>query len=625
MVRYGKSDKKKSYPSSVDLILSVDFKFRKNSKMAPDMINQSSFPLSSAKENKINTISSNEIQDRKHEKGLNLLLDQFSDDDGLTSDLLHAIRSWNLGHPGDANELETTISTDIDTAASMSPTSTSPTSTSPTSMSRTSVSRTSASRTSASRKSTNDIAVASTPIRKATPCRGNYSSRASYLTSCIIAGHSTPSNTTQHDSNSPIALSYGHHSSMTTDSKQRSDGVYNGEGFSKSFPSEKIKFSSSSHKENDTLSSNAGDSVMETVNHEFQQNQLDSISTLQDITEILGLPKGDIHAVVPTLKKLVRIIMQHVPKMESFVDEVCQVVLPMTNDTCRKKGCVNQNQDNMTRIHVNTNPSVSPVQGHRKKRLKKRNIEARRKKMDSALCVLNERWPKGLKCRFPLKEASNKNRHNCQRENETSNENIAEADLVFASSASEFRETVIHKLSTRLVLKDEKEIFNPSRKISPELLLSTKISPPPLSDSDALRALEELIEMQQSLPSANTVSKQVVERSTVQLRNRDQEIGDSIINQADLDPSSNQIFVSHFMRVFSVQQRDIISKMNELYVFDREASLLVKVLKDSLCLGVSCPLSEVLRKIKEAISYDKIECDNNVSSQSNSPCRLLKC
>ena len=220
MVGNAKSDKKKHYPSSVHLILSVDFKFRKNSKMAPDMINQSSFPLSSAKENKINTISSNKIQDRKHEKGLNLLLDQFSDDDGLTSDLLHAIRSWNLGHPGDANELETTISTDIDTAASTSPTSASPTSASPTSTSPKSMSRTSVSRASASRKSTNNIAVASTPIRKATPCRGNYSSRASYLTSCIIAGHSTPSNTTQHDSNSPIALSYGHHSSMTTDSKK---------------------------------------------------------------------------------------------------------------------------------------------------------------------------------------------------------------------------------------------------------------------------------------------------------------------------------------------------------------------------------------------------------------------
>ena len=90
-----------------------------------------------------------------------------------------------------------------------------------------------------------------------------------------------------------------------------------------------------------------------------------ALSILHDTAQALGLDRHDVDNILPTVEKLVKVIVNHVPLLEQFVNHTCQIVLgkesnKLMDETLTKKG--------------------RPV------------LKAKKKRMKLALDTLQKRW-----------------------------------------------------------------------------------------------------------------------------------------------------------------------------------------------------------------------------------------
>ena len=61
------------------------------------------------------------------------------------------------------------------------------------------------------------------------------------------------------------------------------------------------------------------------------------------------------------------------------------------------------------------------------------------------------------------------------------------------------------------------------------------------------------------------------------------------------------------MYLFSTRQSEIISKMNELYIFSHEANNLVECVKKALGISSSCPIYTVTKRLTETGNISQSE------------------
>merc|ERR1711976_168926 len=72
--------------------------------------------------------------------------------------------------------------------------------------------------------------------------------------------------------------------------------------------------------------------------HDQEQTNNQATVILQDVAKALNLnPTNEIDKVLPTVQKLVNVVMEHVPNLEQFVDDVCDIVMNHDGDSCSSK------------------------------------------------------------------------------------------------------------------------------------------------------------------------------------------------------------------------------------------------------------------------------------------------
>jgi len=99
-------------------------------------------------------------------------------------------------------------------------------------------------------------------------------------------------------------------------------------------------------------------------------SQETAFSILLDIAQALGLDRHEIHLILPTIDKLVKVIMNHVPRLEQFAHGVCQIVLDQDSS-----GTLSDSHR-----HHETHGVGRPV------------FKAKKKEMDAALQILQNTW-----------------------------------------------------------------------------------------------------------------------------------------------------------------------------------------------------------------------------------------
>jgi len=96
-----------------------------------------------------------------------------------------------------------------------------------------------------------------------------------------------------------------------------------------------------------------------------------ALSTLLEICRVLGLDaQHELHIILPTIEKLVKVIMNHVPRLEFFAHSVCQIIL---------------NQDSRV-----VTPFAAQDHDVRHKEEKPVFYKAKKKDMDLALHILHK-------------------------------------------------------------------------------------------------------------------------------------------------------------------------------------------------------------------------------------------
>merc|ERR1712038_779523 len=69
----------------------------------------------------------------------------------------------------------------------------------------------------------------------------------------------------------------------------------------------------------------------------------------------------------------------------------------------------------------------------------------------------------------------------------------------------------------------------------------------------------------------------------------------------DTDSTSLRQFVLHFAYLFSVQQNEIMNKMNDVYVFSHEAAIMIEKIKQAMGLSPSCPIQSVTKRVVDFV------------------------
>ena len=268
------------------------------------------------------------------------LLHQYQQDDVLTTDLLAAIRCWNLARPNNisptSQQSTTTHSIDsstLTTTASISVASTSLASTS------------------------------KTPSAK-TPCRGNYSSRPSGLTARILE-QDMMMQEERHVNMAvvpgPIPMENTNTNTWELGDNQETEELSR-EMSEKGTNGSKVKTQSVVVVAAPTTPQD--DSPPLSIQ---ESKDADALNVLQQTAKSLGLSPHDTALVLPTVEKLVKILSTHVPRLEQFCTKVCDLV-EETNTT--------------------SSSPVERIQSQRKKNRKKKSMQARKERMDATLKTL---------------------------------------------------------------------------------------------------------------------------------------------------------------------------------------------------------------------------------------------
>jgi len=338
--------------------------------------------------------------------------------------------------------------------------------------------------------------------------------------------------------------------------------------------------------------------------HEPQDN---AMRILREISLSLGLSPDNVGAVLPTVRRMVTVVKIHVPRLENFVESVCQIVEADNS---------NNGGDNCGDVQVNEQENTFEVVGKNKlqrqnlkKKIKKKgkktkNMEARRRRMAKAVMMLNEEWPK-------------RNTTDAFHAN-----NISPTDTLNRrmSLTSSFCQVVIEKLNQR----HQRQVAQTIDKVleSTSLNMSGVASPPTsnVNESnrikDALESIDELIAFEERCHRIETIQKIVTDSShpfesspssafSPQSPANSEDIIEELLAE---DVTTLRKVVLHFAYLFSVRQDEMRLKMNELYHFSHEAGSLINTVRKAIGVDVTCPLSTVSRRVVDAVHGECSHC-----------------
>jgi len=125
-------------------------------------------------------------------------------------------------------------------------------------------------------------------------------------------------------------------------------------------------------------------------------------------------------------------------------------------------------------------------------------------------------------------------------------------------------------------------------------------------DEQAIEIITNLIQFEQrygKIYGTSSSSSSTSTTTTTYANNHDSIIqsppqSNNILNDLfKADASTLRHYAMHFVYLFSVNQKDIMEKMNDLYVFHHQASSMIDKLKSILGFDSNCSLEKVLNKV----------------------------
>ena len=636
------------------------------------------------------------------------LLDQYQDDDDLTTNLLHAIRSWNLQRPLDAesasppanthhtgssasssssplmnqkndhhdcNSTINTVNSDLDTAtfSAISITSTCSTLTSNHQQQQQQQQHYSQQQSSNSSTITNGSApsvtsnstIHSNSAVKKTPCRGNYSSRPSGLTARILL------ESRSHDDDiveSPLVCNP---TSCNVMNEVREYEDARGESIIMNKESSSNTYPMSPQQQQEEKQEPTIQSTPITKNTFIKKNDLDyptqinAIEILQEAAITLGLnPQTDLEKVLPTIQKLARVVMFHVPNMEQFVDDICQLVLSHS----QQSSC--SNNDNLLNHHhqqqetvvrdtmisesefetedeeqksdfhkkrrkkskkkkkkrsTNAATATGGAKKSKSKKSKRENIQARKEQMDHVVNLLKQEWqPKSEnhphKTNYtsdelctPTSTGGSTSRRALQKVNVNNFDSwdstaVGRSDTSIARSVEDNMKSKINTSNNKSSCNNDDpsnhyESFynNVMKKLEqshPCNIEKAKESSQS-EQEQAFAIINNLIQFENRYGNVYGRTNQQPNTTSSSSNNFDSMIqsppqsSDIINNLFQVEASTLRRYAYHFTYLFSVRQEEIMEKMNDLYVFNHEASTMINELKRTLGLDMNCPMKKV--------------------------------
>jgi len=600
------------------------------------------------------------------------LLDQYQDDDDLTTDLLHAIRSWNLERPSSSCSTTSSI------------------------CSSTFTSRgggglggggggehaeeddTTLTTTSTTRNGTPRQPQHSKELK--TPCRGNYSAKPSFLTERILeddddfcAVYSSPTNplvatpmltvndkcrymngeknggvptkevrlTEQkggEERNNLVKKSANHATNESDNNECHADENKHGDK------------SAISRKLNQTTSQSTNPNTPLDCQQQQQQQSTDdkakektALHNLQEIAVEMGLPTSNLDAVLPMVRRLVRVVRIHVPRLEKFVDDVCNVV---TEDASSNNNVDDGNQVGNDNREILTTPAQEVVKKNTAKRRRKKqvkNMEVRRKRMSEAVYIIRKKWPKGNNNNGTEEEdayadenipMNNMNDNNSKKgprpalrimdcnvpeerrnASDMSKGSTVSSNTTPTSAESAFCRAVIEMLANR----HQKHVG----KVVDDVFLSTNCKRDPLTPNkkkknieQALDSIEDLIVYEERCRRIDTIDKIVSDfsrktsspssnksnPSSTTISPKSPANSESLMNELhNHDPTALRRLILHFAYLFCVPFDEMLERMDSLWHFTNDAAELIRALRKVLGMEETVALSVLTRRIVNAL------------------------
>ena len=349
-----------------------------------------------------------------------------------------------------------------------------------------------------------------------------------------------------------------------------------------------------------------------------------ALEILRQTAAELGIPEGEeLGAVLVTVRKLVRVITQHVPRLEKFVEQVCDTVMhPKDVD------------GNFMHDDGNVESGFKNDGNRRQKKLSKKrcgkNMQERKECMDAALDILKTRWntnvlpvesldEQGEKCTVLNPWNVNENNHGTKHGNNLHahvDKNVDGVEhVVFHYQDYQSYGSFTTQVKERLSKHHQKTFSNRVKENVSQIGTSTEGLV--LTDAEALEEINRLIEFEESY--RHKINGLLMNRDM----DHDEGVDSCLSLQSlnDTNPSQNDTvlqyllnantttlrrFVLHFAYLFSVRQDGILEKMNELYVFSHEATNLINDIKKHLDLPLDCSIHSVARQVVAAIQKNRI-------------------
>ena len=482
------------------------------------------------------------------------LLESYQYDDEETTDLLNAIKNWNLNH-----DSHVIISHDT-ASASRSLSSTIATNTDSTDYDTLTASSTfeNYSRNSYG-YATNNRSTPKTPL-----C--NYSSRPSSLTARILQDHGDPVVPFPSIQTPPIVNNkdIDENELNYKPAARETDGVLNQKDTNSSSVPRKLSPKKSNRKKSP---------LPQYVNTPQKGESDSSLEILKKTAIELGLDENDLESVLPTVQKLVKVVTQHVPRLENFVDEVCTIV---------------------------DKDEIMPSQEVKKKKKRSRNSAAARKeRMDNTVQTLKLQWPSHDERQVSsAKHDSNPSETIEQKPSPEMKvvhwQDEMEEGPIFSyedyQSYGAFTTAVKERLTSRRQLFGFDQVRTP--------ISSNKDDGSPkshlLTDFEALDEINRLIEFEQRYNGKVTANSSN--------GNGSDDEGDEITSDLlKANAVTLRRFVVHFAYLFTVKQDEMMNKMNDLYVFSHEATRLIDDLRNAMGMSPNCPIHTVAREVVSLI------------------------
>ena len=515
------------------------------------------------------------------------MLDEYQYDDEETTDLLNAIRSWNLKprspvqspechNDGGSSSLGSTIltSTDIDTITAGSTTTSKLTASSAVKIPRTPLCNYSSKPSSLTARIL-DRELSTPPIHRIHSAENKDENNKIFIQNPSL---SSPCRSKHSDGDSPGTRTREDETDKNTTRKRNGQGKENRKpeaSTSKSLP----QYVTTKEKKLESI-------------QDKSENE-DALRILRATAAELGLGNNELQAVLPTVQKLVKVITEHVPRLENFVEEVCQVVVE--NDE------VDADTEKVT--DKDKSFKTPPRKEHMKRRRNRKNMGARKARMDSAVRTLRENWH--LKKKNML--LKDKTARVVESHGTTANESafVYEEDY---QSYGLFTTAVKDKLSRNAHVHAQPQQQERESLVSPlrTPISSNTVHKPAITDSEALQEINRLVEFEEKYSKrVNALMNGEDDVSNAPSVDSPPHSDTVLHDLLNADKTTLRRFVLHFAYLFSARQDGILEKMNDLYVFSHEATTMINGVKKAMGLSQNCPIHSVARKVLAVIESQK--------------------